>query len=192
MIWTDESSFENGKNSAVVKVWRQTHEKYIEECLVPSFKSGKTSMMIWGAIRSENKSELLFLGDQDRRGPGFVSFVYESPLARLYELECGLILIEDGAPVHRSSIAKEWRIEKGLEVLDWPAQSPDLNPIENLWMIMKRRVQAERSRVGRFSTMEDHKACLQKVWDEFQPKEDRKSTRLNSSHSGESRMPSSA
>ena len=106
VIWTDESSFENGKNSAVVKVWRQAHEKYLEECLVPSFKSGRTSVMVWGAIRSGSKSELLFLGDEEHMGPGFASSVYEGPLARFYGLERDLILMEDDSPVHKSIFAK--------------------------------------------------------------------------------------
>ena len=171
MIWTDESSFENDENSAVVKVWRLPNEKYLEGCLAPSFKSGRSTLMVWGAIRSGDKSDLHFLGDEERREPGFVSSIYEGPLTRFYGLEQGLVLMEDRAPVHRSKIAKEWKTEKGLEVLDWPAQSPDLNPIENLWMIMKRRVQAQASKQGRFKNMDDHKACLQKIWDELQSKD---------------------
>ena len=77
--------------------------------------------------------------------------------------------MEDGAPVHRCRAAKEWKAQRGMQVLPWPAQSPDSNPIENLWMIMKRRVQALRARGRRPRDLEEYKACLQGVWDELQP-----------------------
>jgi hypothetical protein len=48
VIWTDESSFEIGKLSSQPRVWRNTLEKYSKVCLAPAFKSGRTSIMVWG------------------------------------------------------------------------------------------------------------------------------------------------
>ncbi|KAI4871400.1 hypothetical protein NFI96_009402 [Prochilodus magdalenae] len=51
----------------------------------------------------------------------------------------------DRTPVHRASSIKTWRSESGVEELDWPAQSPDLHPIEHLWDGLAWRLRARPS-----------------------------------------------
>jgi transposase len=46
VIWADESSFELAKNSRQIRVWRRVNERYHSNCLVPSFKSGRISVMV--------------------------------------------------------------------------------------------------------------------------------------------------
>ncbi|KAI4888196.1 hypothetical protein NFI96_018638, partial [Prochilodus magdalenae] len=59
----------------------------------------------------------------------------------------GPFLFQHGrTPVHRASSIKTWRSESGVEELDWPAQSPDLHPIEHLWDGLERRLGARPSR----------------------------------------------
>lgn len=50
VIWTDESSFELEKTSRQIRVWRKTHEAYASHCLAPTFKSGRSSVMVWGGL----------------------------------------------------------------------------------------------------------------------------------------------
>lgn len=51
------------------------------------------------------------------------------------------ILQEDNDPKHRSKLCTNWKKEQGITTLDWPAQTPDANPIENVWSVMKRKLQ---------------------------------------------------
>lgn len=55
-------------------------------------------------------------------------------------LEPDDIFMHDNASVHTAHIVKELLREQGFEVMDWPPFSPDLNPTENLWALMKAKI----------------------------------------------------
>jgi transposase len=52
----------------------------------------------------------------------------------------GMVLQQDNTPAHVSWVTKQFFLTKRLQVLDWPPNSPDLNPIENAWSVLKDKV----------------------------------------------------
>ncbi len=58
--------------------------------------------------------------------------------------DADFIFQQDLAPAHTAKTTKSWLNDHGVGVLDWSANSPDLNPIENLWGIVKRKMRNKR------------------------------------------------
>jgi len=164
VLWTDESTFEIGRNSRQIRVRREPHEKYHPDCLAPTFRNERSSLMVWGGICGEDKTRLAFMPPQRRSAADFVELVYEGPLREFLAEGRDILLMEDGAPVHRSAASRIWREDKNLEKLDWPAQSPDLNPIENLWSLLKSNIQSRNPRVN---SVEQMREAVQKEWEKL-------------------------
>ncbi|KAL0203316.1 hypothetical protein M9458_001334, partial [Cirrhinus mrigala] len=62
------------------------------------------------------------------------------PAADQLNGDADFIFQQDLAPAHSAKATSTWFKDHGIPVLDWPANSPDLNPIENLWGIVKRKM----------------------------------------------------
>jgi transposase len=67
---------------------------------------------------------------------------------------------QDNAPQHSSRAARTWFSQHGVDLLDFPPYSPDLNPIENLWAIVKKRVEERLAR-----TIDEVEAVLKEEWE---------------------------
>ena len=73
-----------------------------------------------------------------------------------------LIFMQDNVPCHKTLNVMNYLASKNVETLKWPPQSPDLNPIENLWALIKRKWQ---SKYGMSKTKQEFVEQIFEIWD---------------------------
>ncbi|KAK3892873.1 hypothetical protein Pcinc_003274 [Petrolisthes cinctipes] len=70
------------------------------------------------------------------------------------------VLQKDGTPCHTAQVVKNWLRDSQIGMIpDWPPNSPDISPIENLWAILKVKI-----READTSTLEKLEDALHRVW----------------------------
>ena len=100
------------------------------------------SVMIWACFSGNGgRGGLFFLPKGQKMNSIEYKKVLENHLLQFMDIHGSEIFQQDGAPCHTSKMMKSWFQDSKIELLDWPGNSPDLNPIENVWAIMKRRLQ---------------------------------------------------
>jgi len=96
-------------------------------------------------------------------GEKYVQLILDKPL---WEERGSALLMEDGAQIHRCKLAKNWRELNRITTLEWPAQSPDLNPIEHAWILLKGAVSTTNPPIR---TIEGLHNTLNDKWTKLNP-----------------------
>ncbi len=137
VMFSDESKFCISFGNQGPRVWRKRGEAQNPCCLRSSVKFPQ-SVMVWGAMSFAGVGPLCFL--RSKVNTAVYQVVLEHfmlPAADQLYGDVDFIFQQDLAPAHSAKATSTWFKDHGIPVLNWPANSPDLNPIENLVKVIQ-------------------------------------------------------
>jgi transposase len=102
------------------------------------------SVMVWGCFTGAGGCRgLFFLSKNTTMNSETYQKMLEDHLIPCMSIHRAMHFLHDGAPCHASKRIKEYLADKPFNIIDWPRNSPDLNPIENCWNYMKKKLKSK-------------------------------------------------
>jgi hypothetical protein len=150
-LFSDETSFQLFRNT--ITIWHK------DDRPVHPIPKDRKKIHAWGGFSIQGKTSLYcFTEKMDAR---FYVNILENQLPHIEEMMgTDWRLQQDNDPKHTSRLAKEFIEQNIPESMDWPSNSPDLNPIENMWSVVKRNVEKRRP-----NNLKELEAFMIEEWD---------------------------
>lgn len=121
--------------------------------------------MVWIGFCAKGKLNLAFTSCK-MSSPDYIEVLENSliPFKAKYRRQ-KFVFQQDNASIHTSSVTKSWFESRKIELMWWPARSPDLNPVENIWGIIVRRIYANGKQ---YNSIAELKLAISAAWENFE------------------------
>lgn len=158
VVFSDEKKFNLDGPDGWQCYWHDLR-KSTEVSMSRNFGGG--TVMVWGAFCFHGQFPIAWI-TTTMNSAAYVELLETQLIDNPPEfLEENFLFQQDNAAIHASKFTKQWFAQHNIELLEWPACSPDLNPIENLWGIISRRIYQNGKQ---FATINELKNTIREVW----------------------------
>ena len=164
VMFTDESRFQLSRSDGRIRVYRRRNERYADCCIVERDRYGGGSVMVWGGITSQHRT-ICVIVDGNITGVRYRDEIIQPiVIPFLRQHGPGITFQHDNARPHTARVVGHVLNENNVDVLPWPACSPDLSPIEHVWDEMERRL---RHLPQQPTNLQQLGRCLIQVWNDI-------------------------
>jgi transposase len=171
VIWSDETKINRFGSDGVNWCYKRSDEGIRPEQVNQTVKLGGGSVMVWSCITWEGVGYLVFI-DTTMDKHLYKNILEEDLIETInyygFNKE-DILFMHDNDRKHTAKIVTDWLKEQKIETLNWPAQSPDLNPIENIWALLKKRLYSNYSTPP--SSIKELKKRIVDIWYSITPEE---------------------
>ncbi|GFX89656.1 transposable element Tcb2 transposase [Trichonephila clavipes] len=138
-----ESRFSLSSDSHRILIWRERGSRNHPSNIIERDRYGGHGALVWGGIMLGSRTDLHIFDAGSVNGTRYCNEIL-LPYVRLFRGATGLqfLFMDDNAPCHRTVAAEQLLESEDIERMDWPARSPNLNPIEHVWDFLGRRLAA--------------------------------------------------
>ena len=160
VLFTDETKINHLGSDGRQWVWKRPGASLTAQHITPTVKFGGGNVMIWGCMTAHGVGYMCRI--EGKMDAELYEEILEDHVVQTVDFygmdQDNFIFQQDNDPKHKSKRAQKWFQDHNISLLDWPAQSPDLNPIEHLWHTLKFRLAA----------YEVEPRSIQELWERIQ------------------------
>ena len=133
VVFVDEKTFKSDKDGRKI-LKRRDNTRYHVENVTPNRSSGRLNLGFWGWMCCAGPGELVEISGR-MTAEQYVDILRDIllPTVRLHFPSGTIYLRQDNSSIHSAGVVQAWlQDQPDIQLMPWPAKSPDLNPIENL------------------------------------------------------------